>query len=752
VLASLVILFLFAMTIPAARSSTPEQFNPAGTLIARMDPYSGVSMPTSTGAGYYALRTVFDQADHSLYTVQLGGVIIVFDTLTNRSLPEIILPSTTSGGDRVPTNALYDPLNGYLYVSTLGSPYDSDPGSILAINTTTGRIVQNMTSIMEPGGLALDTTDNLLFVGGIYDGTGIQVFDIADQKALTIIPANGSFTDAVFNPSNGDAYFLDGYDDRVVVVNCASQTVTGSISTKYSPVQGSFDPVNDEVYVVGNFYSSNQNLSSQVLGINATGSLVANVTMAPTPETMFINSHSGLVYFIGYYLDLKNNISAIDPTTDRIVQTFNTSQFITTASFDPDNQQGYLIGNSESVIMLGPQKPAISAIFPLFAAPEAEAYDGKDRTMDVYSVLDGSNVSLVSVLDGEKLTGSVSLGATTTAAAGEGALAVSSRTGLAYVSPGNGTIFIVNGTGAEIVGRMEVQPAPVSIVYDPADDTLFLLQSQTSRGTLIAVNLSSGTNVSIPLDFPPSAMTYDQDHDLLVLGGSDPDGLVLVSASNMKIIGAYPLGSAYPPTSLAYDPQDNLIYAEIAQEQTLLAVNGTGGQEVYYNQLLSSGLLYDDADGYVFALVPGGVEAVQASVDLTVGAEVFEGTPTCMALDPANGYIYFGDISLGTVGIVQPGPGIARSGNATVTEEATVTQTTTFLSTTTTSSGTTTATPIASTTTSTLVSGVTSTATAPQTGRQVLSSSYWLAALPVGIVMGFAIGYAVSANRKRTVS
>jgi hypothetical protein len=267
----------------------------------------------------------------------------------------------------------------------------------------------------------------------------------------------------------------------VVVVNCASQTATGAISTKYSPVQARFDPVNDEVYVVANFYSSNKNLSSQVLGINATGSLVANVTMSPTPETMFINSHSGLVYFVGYYLDLKDNISAIDPTTDSIVQTFNTSQFITTASFDPDNQQGYLIGNSESVLMLGPQKPEISATFPLFAAPEAEAYDDKDKTMDVYSVLDGSNVSLVSVLDGEKLTGSVSLGAATTTA-GEGALAVSSRTGLAYVSPGNGTIFIVNGTGAEIVGRMEVQPAPVSIVYDPADDTLFLLQSQTSGG------------------------------------------------------------------------------------------------------------------------------------------------------------------------------------------------------------------------------------------------------------------------------
>jgi hypothetical protein len=117
-----------------------------------------------------------------MYTVQLGGVIIAFDTLTNRSLPEIILPSTTSGGDRVPTNALYDPLNGYLYVSTLGTPYNSDPGSILAINTTTGRVVENMTSVMEPGGLALDTTDNLLFVGGIYDGTGIQVFDLADKR------------------------------------------------------------------------------------------------------------------------------------------------------------------------------------------------------------------------------------------------------------------------------------------------------------------------------------------------------------------------------------------------------------------------------------------------------------------------------------------------------------------------------------------------------------------------------------------
>ena len=683
--------------------------------------------------------------------MQLGGVVIVFDTLTNRSLPEIILPNTTSG-ERVPTNVVYDPLNGYLYVSTLGSPYDSDPGSILAINTTTGRVIENMTSIMEPGGLALDTTDNLLFVGGIYDSTGIQVFDLASQKALTTIPSNGSFQDAVFNPSNGDAYFLDDYDDRVVVVNCASQTIMGAISTRYSPVQARFDPVNDEVYVVGNFYSSDKNLSSQVLGINATGSLEANVTMSPTPETMFINSHSGLVYFVGFYRDLKDNISAIDPITDRIVQTFNVSQFITTASFDPDNQQGYLIGNSESVLMLGPQKPAISAIFPLFAAPEAEAYDSKDKTMDVYSVLDGSNVSLVSVLDEEKLTGSVSLGAAT-AAAGEGTLAVSSRTGLAYVSPGNGTVFIVNGTGADIVGRMEVgKPAPVSVVYDPADDTLFLLQSQTSGGSLVAVNLSSGTNASIPLDFPPSTMTYDQDCDLLILGGSDPDGLVLISASSMQIVGAFPLDSVYAPTSLAYDPQDNLIYAEITQEQILLAVNGTRGQEVYYNQLLSSDLLSDGADGYVFALVPGGVQAVQASADLTVGAEVFEGAPTCMALDPANGYIYFGDIFPGTVGIVQPGPGIARSGNATVTESATVTQTITSLSTTATpSSGTATAAPTASTTASTLVSVVTSTATAPPTGRQVSSSSYWLAALPDGIVVGLALGYALSANRKRTV-
>ncbi len=705
--AVVIIVLLTLLVVPPALSSPPQQFNPGGAVVSRVDPYSGGNVTGAGGYVYYPLTSVFDPANRLLYTLQLYGDISVFDTVTNTTLPEINL-----GG--VAENVVFDPLNGYLYVAALGSPYQNDPGHIIAINTTTDQIAANLTSISEPGGMAIDTANDRLFVGGIYEGTGIQAFDLASGAQIALINTTGSFQEATFNPANGNLYFLDGDGYQVVVVDGTTDAITGTISIGNEPAQAVFDPLNNDVYVTSFAYVFNSSIRSRVIGIDTSENVVMNTSLYAYPESVFVGPKSGLVFAAGYYYGgAEDNISEINPATGTMIASLNTSQVVQAAASDADNDLAYLVTSSESVAVVNTQNLALAEVYALFTAPEAIAYNAHDGTMDVYSVLDGSGESLLSVLAGGKLVGSVELGTTNDTFASV-TVAVSTRTGLVYVAPGNDTIFVVNGTSSKIVGKIQVGFPASSIAYDSKDDTLFVLLD--TEGAIYADNLNTGMRSLISLNSSisgmPVKMTYDQTHDQLIIAGTGTEGIVFVNGTNMQATRTQPLtlnGTSFLPWAVTYDPHDNLVYMAVGNPlpEYLLAISENTGQIVYYaDSQGAQGLLYDSANGYVYTETGFGAYVFDGSVDLEVGSVGAGQIVNCMALDTASGYLYFGDADPGTVAIVQPGPGIPGVVNSTASGTVTVTTTETTAVTTTQT------TVLASIVTSTSISTVTTQAQA----------------------------------------
>jgi hypothetical protein len=657
-----ILLLVFILSTPTAMSlsSGPEQFNPGGSTKFTVDPYSGGVVRASSDFTYNPLASALDTTHHRLYLMELAGLIIVIDTQTNKPLPEIDL------GPGESTNMIYDSQEGLLYVaSTTYGPYTSF-GHILAINTTTDEVVANMSAVTEPAAMALDTTNGRLFVGS-EGGYGIDVFDTSNDVLLKVIQANqSSFQNAMFDPANGDIYLPDGNLDQVLVVNGSSLNVVGAVPTKYYPYQALFDPVNSNIYFVTFNYGFPMNPHSRVLGFNAsTGQVIANITLNPYYVSMFVDSQSGYLYFVGVYLPYYN-ISAIDPSSNKIARTMNTTELVTLASDDSQLQRAYLTTQDEYVVELDTGSFSFVQKVPLFATPNAMSFDAHDQGMYVASSLPGTNTTWISLLSGPRLVGSIGLGGS--AGVGEPSLAVSSKTGLAYVSLGNDTIFVVNGTASKLIGTILTKSTPTSMLYDPDEDTLLLLESVGGQASLEAINLTTNLSRSASMNILPATMGYDDVHDRLIVGDGRGN-IALVDPTTLQTVATYPLsvnGVSLFPEGIAYDSADNLVYVGASESSNpssavLLALNGSTGQELYYSNAQSGqGLVYDQSNGYIYALA-GGATPILALVDLPLGTNSvpFSGQfASCMALDPANGYLYLGARVPGVITIDQTGPSL----------------------------------------------------------------------------------------------
>jgi len=734
-----VALFLFVLLMPLAPASTsgPQQFNPAGAEKFTVDPYTGAVVRASSDFTYYPLASALDAAHHRLYLMELAGLIIIVDTQTNRSLPQIDL------GPGETTNMVLDAQNGLLYVA---SNLESS-GRVLAVNTTNDRVVANFSTVTEPDAMALDASNGRLFVGseGEY---GIDVYDTSDNSLLKFIPAaESSFSNAVFDQSDGYVYFPDGNQGGVLVVDGSSLNVVGTIPTKYTPYQALYDPVNSRVYVATFNFGTPANPHTRILGYEtAANNVVANITMAPYFTTMFADTVTGFLYFVG--VNLPNyNISSIDPTTNKIVHSMNTTEAVTLASYDQQQHVAYLTTEGEYVQEFEPSTFTFAGTVPLFAVPYALSYDAHDGAMYVASTLPGTNTTWVSLLVGPKLVGSVPLGGTPTS--GSRLLAVSSKTGLAYLSFDNDTVFVVNGTSSELVGRVQARFLPLSMLYDQKDDRLFLLGGEGNFPNMEAVDLSNGSQTTASVNILPGVLAYDDVHDLLIAEDAG-SGIDLVNPLTFTIVKNIPLsfnGSPVTPTGIVYDSGDNLLYAgwrelSAPYSPVLLALNESSTEELYYSYTASDqGLAYDSYNGYVYAL-SGGATPLLASADFPLGINV---VPTagqfvaCMSLDPVDDYLYLGSRVPGVVAIDQtglpfPGSLVVQTGASTTTETVTVSYVSTVTST--------------EATTFTVTSGQTSTVTTAA-NSPASPTVLDLALVGVIVVLALTLGYSLLSLRRR---
>ena len=165
---------------------------------------------------------MYDPASNDVYVGYLtASNITLIDAATNRVTGNINL-TLSAGLDSNPVAFAYDPTNGYVYAAEQGTSL------VTVLNATSNTVVETIGSLYYNSTSHVDT-----YVGGEYNGT--QPWGIAFDSAKSYL------------------YVANFQSDDLTVINCATNTIIGTIAVGPSPRGVAYDPVSGYIYVVNHF-------------------------------------------------------------------------------------------------------------------------------------------------------------------------------------------------------------------------------------------------------------------------------------------------------------------------------------------------------------------------------------------------------------------------------------------------------------------------------------------------------------------
>ena len=167
-----------------------------------------------------------------------------------------------------PYGIAYDPSNGYIYVTDLGSD------SVSVINGTT--VIATIPVGAVPWGVAYDPSNGYLYVTDA-GGDTVSVIDGKTNTFIAKILVGLHPVGVAYDPSNGYIYVTNELSDTVSVIN--GTTVIANITVGLHPVGVAYDPSNGYIYVT-NFASGTVSIIATSGSTSSTS--ISSVTTSTT--------------------------------------------------------------------------------------------------------------------------------------------------------------------------------------------------------------------------------------------------------------------------------------------------------------------------------------------------------------------------------------------------------------------------------------------------------------------------------------
>ena len=260
-----------------------------------------------------------------------------FVTLPNADAAFVSKGSITIGeGDGAPNHFAVDESANRLYVS---DPQGTEE-SISIIDTTTNTEIGQIALPERPFGLAIDTTNNLLFAtlpmtfgGGQLED--LAIIDLDDNNSITLVElpgAGGNVSDV--NESNNKVFIPDWNSNTVYVVDTADNNSVSTISVN-AAVGVAVNESLDRVYV------------SQELGVEDDDLVVINAATNAIVTTIDIPGEAGPHVIV--VNETTGNVYVFDSNNDEVhVFNGNTNTFTTTIDVSADDVYPAGIGVNET--------------------------------------------------------------------------------------------------------------------------------------------------------------------------------------------------------------------------------------------------------------------------------------------------------------------------------------------------------------------------------------------------------------------
>ncbi|BDC18779.1 YncE family protein [Acidianus sp. HS-5] len=288
-------------------------------------------------------------ANGRIYVADSGSdTISVINSTTNHVIGNI----TVKGH---PFSLLYDPSNGYIYVT---SPLHL----LFVINPSTGEVIHNISLFPPPvlDSMAYDPSNGYIYVISCTVVFPLFVINSSTNKVIHEIelgkfPHFVSPLSILYDPSNGYLY-VTNYRNTVLVINTSTDKVIANISVGQYPLSLAYDPSNGYVYVT-------DAMSNTISVINSNNTVVANISVGKWPSSIVYDPSNGYIYVI----DTKSNmVSVIDPSTNQVIANITVGKGPSDIVYDPNNGYMYVTNCLSGSISIIATEQATHTSLPLY--------------------------------------------------------------------------------------------------------------------------------------------------------------------------------------------------------------------------------------------------------------------------------------------------------------------------------------------------------------------------------------------------
>ena len=610
--------------------------------------------------GINPIGVAYDPSNGYLYVTEHGSnAVSIINTKTNEIIKSINVGSS-------PWGIAYDPSNGYLYVTNgwfgfYGGEVWYYTNNVTVINGATNTVIANISVGEGPYGILYDPSNGYIYVTNTAQNN-VSVIDGANNTLIASINVGAYPEGLAYDPSNGYIYVANSWSNNVSVINGANNTVIANIAVGSYPVGLAYDPSNGYVYVA----NAGSNSVSVING--ATNTVIASIAVRSFPEKIAYDPSNGYIYVVN---SGSNNISVINGANNKIIA--NLSLGLTWGSggdwgssgplgiaYDPSNNYLYLantIGNS-LILINGTTNTVVSNI-KVGIFPGGVAFDPINDYLYVtdfnYSDWPGGDVNTSSntvfVINGatNKIIANISVGLDPIG------VAVDTSNGYVYVTnSGSNNVSVINGATNTVIANIAVGSMPYGVAYDSSNGYVYV--ANLGSNSVSVINSANNTVIAnIAVGSHPVGVAYDPSNGYIYVANSWSHSVSVINTANNNVIANIAVGSH--PVGVAYDSSNGYVYVANLGSNSVSVINGATNNVIANISVGSeqTGVAYDPSNGYLYVdegvnlTVINGANNKLISV-INVGSG---GWPsTSMAYDASNGYLYVSNFILGTVSII----------------------------------------------------------------------------------------------------
>ena len=354
--------------------------------------------------------------------------------------------------------------------------------------TVQGYEADGLTSLFKtvvgytPYSIMLDTSTNKFYAAGRGDEF-LAILDMVNPDTAEMLLVPDGPWDVCDNPNENKVYCASRYDNRVTIINAMTNAILGEVTTGQFPVGLACNYTDNKIYSV-NFWGDNVTV---IDGNN--NNFIGHIRVGSGPYDIMYNPEEDKIYSVDYG---NNTVTVIDAYADTVIATLPVGNWPWSAVHNSIDNKVYVANYASHDISVidGAGNQVLSTIYIApNAYPFTLAYNPQNNKLysaNIFSstltIIDASADTIISTfgLNGAPYS-----------------LAYNPNSNViycAYVSTWQDALVVIDGNTNAVVASFVI-PSQVqsygidsprkSLVYDPAQDILYMSHYTSSKITII---------------------------------------------------------------------------------------------------------------------------------------------------------------------------------------------------------------------------------------------------------------------------